>query len=117
VIQVQLRKRDAIYINDSVYGSFSEVWTGKLGVPARLLRLEGAPPSTLKRNFTVYGCTCDSVDVLPIQFHLPEDVREGDWVVVEMIGSYSNAIASRFNGFYPDTYVVIDEEALGAKAA
>jgi ornithine decarboxylase len=110
VVQVQLRKRDSIYINDSVYGSFSEVWTGKLGVYASLYRSGEPVPSDLKRNFTVYGCTCDSVDVLPIQFHLPEDVREGDWVVVEMIGAYSNAITSRFNGFFPDTYVVIDEE-------
>lgn len=107
VVQVQLRKGSTLYINDGVYGSFSEVWTGKLGVRPELIRLDQPEPSELTKNFLIYGCSCDSVDVLPIEFSLPEDVQEGDWIAVHMMGAYSLAIASKFNGFYPNRYVVI----------
>ncbi len=55
----------------------------------------------------VYGPTCDSNDVLPFKWSLPPDVAEGDWIEVEQAGAYSNALASRFNGFYSDHFVTI----------
>ena len=116
VTQVQLRKDQRLYINDGVYGSFNEVVTAKLKLPARAFRLggevEGSPD-----EFVLNGPTCDSLDVLPTKFHLPSEIREGDWIEVDRLGAYSNAIASRFNGFHPETLVLVNDAPvrLGAR--
>jgi ornithine decarboxylase len=99
VAQVQLRKGDALHLNDGIYGHFAEIIWGKFGLPVRLVR-PGEDHSPINMDFTVYGPTCDSVDVLPIPFRLPVDTREGDWIEVGLIGAYSNATSTPFNGFY-----------------
>ncbi len=109
VVQVQLRKGDQIYINDGIYGSLSELQMARLKRPVRLIRLDGEPSATY-RDFTVAGPTCDSLDVLAIPFHLPEDVREGDWIEIGQVGAYGSALRTRFNGFYPDTFVELAPE-------
>jgi len=43
---------------------------------------------------------------------LPADIAEGDWIEFGMVGAYSNALASRFNGFHPETYVTVADEPL-----
>ena len=45
--------------------------------------------------------------MLPKPFELPADTREGDWIEIEQTGAYSNALASHFNGFHPETFVEI----------
>ncbi len=114
VVQVQLRKEHQIYINDGIYGSLSEMVTAGLRMPVRLIRLDGEPSATL-RDFIVAGPTCDSVDVLPAPFPLPDDVREGDWIEIEQIGAYSSALRTHFNGFHPDTFVELTGRAAPAK--
>jgi len=106
--QVQLRKGDALYINDGVYHSFSESMAGHVRYPARLLRLRGEPSATTQ-GFTVFGPTCDSSDVFSHQIELPDDVREGDWIEFGQAGAYTNSMRTAFNGFYPDTFVTVDE--------
>jgi ornithine decarboxylase len=109
VVQVQLRKGDQLYINDGIYGSLSETVTAKLRFPVRLVRLRGGASETL-RDFTLNGPTCDSLDVLPPKFALPEDTAEGDWIEFDRMGAYSNALASHFNGFYPETLVTVQDQ-------
>jgi len=116
VVQVQLRKDDQIYINDGIYGSLSELVTARIRLPVRLIRLDG-PVSDKMREFTVNGPTCDSLDVLPLPFRLPEDVREGDWIELGQIGAYSNAVRTHFNGLYPDTFVEIAPAKAQPRAA
>ncbi len=108
VVQVQLRKDDRLYINDGIYGSLSEMVTAGLRLPARLVRLKRARPDA-NASFVLNGPTCDSLDVLPATFDLPADVREGDWIEIDRVGAYSYALASRFNGFYPETLVTVDD--------
>ena len=109
-----MRKEDQIYINDGIYGSLSEMVTAGLRMPVRLIRLDGEPSATLS-DFIVAGPTCDSVDVLPAPFPLPDDVREGDWIEIEQIGAYSSALRTHFNGFYPDTFVELTGRAAPAQ--
>jgi ornithine decarboxylase len=66
----------------------------------------------------VCGATCDSVDILSRPFWLPETVDTGDWVEIGHIGAYSLGLRTRFNGFYPDTFVEVEtpfEDEEGAK--
>lgn len=106
LVQIQLRKAQALYLNDGIFGSLSEMALSSLRMPVRLIRRRGTPAAgTLP--FTLYGPTCDSLDVLPGQFDLPADARDGDWLEIGQLGAYSNALATRFNGFFPETFVTV----------
>ncbi|MCG8355673.1 MAG: type III PLP-dependent enzyme [Kiloniellales bacterium] len=109
LVQVQLRKDRRLYINDGIYGSLTEVHQAKLELPARLIRLQGTPSGETE-SYTLNGPTCDSLDVLPVRFTLPADVREGDWIEIDSIGAYSYALATHFNGFHPHTFVEVFDE-------
>jgi ornithine decarboxylase len=113
VTQVQLRKEEQLYINDGIYGSLSETVDAGLKLPARLVRL-GDDSSAPSMDFILNGPTCDSLDVLPSPFALPGDVREGDWIEIDRVGAYSNALATRFNGFHPETMVTVHDRPIAA---
>lgn len=105
--QVHLRKDDRLYINDGIYGNLSEMVAAGVRLPARLIRPDGAEPSSETMVYTAAGPTCDSLDMIPAAFRLPVDAREGDWIEVARLGAYSHALATRFNGFYPDAFVEV----------
>jgi len=111
VTQVQLRKDDRLFVNDGIYGSFSELMFADFTFPARLIRLGGAPSSSLL-PFDLFGPTCDSEDRFRAPVHLPDDVREGDWIEFGLMGAYSNALRTGFNGFFPETFVSVDESTI-----
>jgi ornithine decarboxylase len=113
--QVQLRKGDQLYINDGIYGSLSEMVQTNLRLPARLIRLNEQPSDELAA-FTLSGPTCDSLDVIPGTFDLPADAREGDWIEIDQVGAYSNALATHFNGFHPETFVEVHDRPLADAA-
>lgn len=111
IVRVLLRKGRRLYINDGIWASLSDSWTGKITLPARFI----PDPAIRTRNgdaarirpFRVCGATCDSVDILSRPFWLPETVDTGDWIEIGHIGAYSMALRTRFNGFYPDTFVEV----------
>jgi ornithine decarboxylase len=111
IVRVLLRKGRRLYINDGIWASLSDSWTGKITLPARFI----PDPAIRNRNgdpenivpFKVCGATCDSVDILSRPFWLPETVDTGDWIEIGHIGAYSMSLRTRFNGFYPDTFVEV----------
>ncbi|MCB1418383.1 MAG: ornithine decarboxylase, partial [Notoacmeibacter sp.] len=113
IVRVLLRKGRRLYINDGIWASLSDSWTGKITLPARFI----PDPAIRNRNgdaanivpFKVCGATCDSVDILSRPFWLPETVDTGDWIEIGHIGAYSLSLRTRFNGFYPDTFVEVAE--------
>jgi ornithine decarboxylase len=113
IVRVLLKKGQRVYINDGVWGSLSDSWTGKIPLPVRLIpdparkRRAGNPAKI--EPYRVCGATCDSVDILSRPFWLPESVDTGDWIEIGHIGAYSLGLRTHFNGFYPDTFVEVDE--------
>ena len=111
IVRVLLRKGRRLYINDGIWASLSDSWTGKITLPARFI----PDPAIRNRNgdpeklvpFKDCGATCDSVDILSRPFWLPETVDTGDWIEIGHIGAYSLSLRTRFNGFYPDTFVEV----------
>jgi ornithine decarboxylase len=99
VVQVQLRRGDALYINDGVYGSLSDAGTPRFRFPVRLIRDPAGPSLARLRPFRLFGPTCDSVDRMEGPFLLPDDVREGDWIEIGQLGAYGAALRTAFNGF------------------
>ena len=116
VVQVLLRKGDAVYINDGVYHSLAETVTGGLKPPVRLIR-PNRPEIREFSDFTVYGPTCDNTDCLPYRLPMPVDTEEGDWLEFGQMGAYSNAMVSHFNGFHPDTFVTVDAPPMLSEGA
>jgi len=120
VVRVLLKKGQRLYINDGIWASLSDSWTGKLLLPVHHIpdparrRRTGAANKMVP--FRIYGATCDSVDVLSRPFYLPETVDTGDWIEIGHIGAYSMSLRTHFNGFYPDTFVEVAQpfEAGGA---
>jgi ornithine decarboxylase len=106
--KVELKKGDALYLNDGSYGSLFDAAHAKWPFPVKMVR-DGEASSELK-PFRFYGPTCDSIDHMPGPFWLPEDVREGDYVEIGMLGAYGVAMNTRFNG-YGDTQVVAVDDA------
>ncbi|KAA8490839.1 Ornithine decarboxylase [Porphyridium purpureum] len=93
------------YLSDGVYGSFNNVMfdhqnpvphvTGAAAVAAAASALSsGAKKSTL------FGPTCDSIDVICRDVTLPE-LEVGSWLYFLNMGAYTIAAASSFNGFTP----------------
>jgi ornithine decarboxylase len=99
VVQVHHRRGDALYINDGVYGALADA--GELGFryPVRLMRLNRPEPSGELLGYTFFGPTCDSADAMRGPFHLPADVKEGDWIEIGQLGAYGGCMRTAFNGF------------------
>lgn len=121
VARVELRKGDALYLNDGVFGNLSELNYLKLAFPMRVYRLVDGQVQHVtggtEQGFRFFGPTCDSIDVMDGPYSLPADLREGDWIEIGQLGSYGLALRTRFNGFSADRMVqLLDTPPLPAQA-
>jgi len=55
---------------------------------------------------TVFGPTCDSIDVIARSVLLPR-LKVGDWMYFANMGAYTMAASSSFNGFTPSEKVYV----------
>jgi ornithine decarboxylase len=86
------------YINDGVYHTYSGVIFDHCKYPVLSFK-KGATSIC-----SVFGPTCDALDVVSMAENLPE-LERGDLVYSVNIGAYSHASATYFNGFPPATVV------------
>ena len=98
-----VRETGAITLVDGIYGALNEQM--QIGVTKGLDVFASSPRSAETKGWTVFGPTCDSLDVLPGQIRLPVDIAEGDILLFRAIGAYSNATTTAFNG-YGDVRIV-----------
>jgi ornithine decarboxylase len=82
------------YINDGVYHTYSGVIFDHCKYPVHAFR-KGATSIC-----SVFGPTCDALDVVSMAENLP-DLERGDLVYSVNIGAYSHASSTWFNGFPP----------------
>ena len=112
----------AYYINDGVYGAFNNIMFDHASVRPRVLGPaekiaakeedgfmtiqapeNGNHDDTHRKELfssTVFGPTCDSIDVIARSVLLPK-LKVGDWLYFQNLGAYTCAAASAFNGFTP----------------
>jgi ornithine decarboxylase len=83
------------YLSDGLYGSFNNIVFDH----AKPLPLSMKTSETKSRS-TLFGPTCDSIDVVCKDIDLPE-MEIGDWLYFVNMGAYTIASASSFNGFRP----------------
>jgi ornithine decarboxylase len=110
IARVELRKADALYLNDGAFGRLFDGAFASWRFPVRLLRPGGEAVRGSLQSFRLFGPTCDAFDALPGPFELPSDVREGDYIEIGCIGAYGVAMTSGFNGFgKADAAIVRDD--------
>ncbi|HEX5380274.1 MAG TPA: type III PLP-dependent enzyme [Phenylobacterium sp.] len=115
--KVELKKGDALYLNDGSYGSLFDAAHSKWPFPVKLMREENGEAFEVEgplKPFRFYGPTCDSIDHMPGPFWLPEDVREGDYVEIGMLGAYGVAMSTRFNGFGEAEFAEVDDAPMAS---
>ncbi len=94
------RGGQSVYLNDGAYGSLMEVKFMHFTPPVRVWRGPRHHDNNGEfSDFTIWGPTCDSYDVLPQIFTLPSDIDEDDWVEFGLMGAYTQASLTPFNGF------------------
>jgi len=86
--------KSCYYINDGVYHTYSGVIFDHCKYPVKAFKK--GPTSIC----SVFGPTCDALDVVSMAENLPE-LERGDFVYSVNIGAYSHASATYFNGFPP----------------
>ena len=104
--KVELRRGRGLYLNDGVYGNLAELkWLG----PKFAMRRVGKRGPASIEPFDLFGPTCDSIDSMPGPHHLPDDIAAGQWIEVGMMGAYSLALRTGFNGFSDHRCVVVND--------
>ncbi|MGI9483873.1 MAG: hypothetical protein ACR2OR_16110 [Hyphomicrobiales bacterium] len=106
LVRVDLKKEDAVYLNDGIYGALAELPYLKK-IPAHTAYSESGKIEGKARAFTAFGPTCDSGDVVPLKFELPETIDTGDWIFIEDLGAYSSALVTSFNSFDTHQKVIL----------
>jgi ornithine decarboxylase len=86
--------KTSYYINDGVYHTYSGVIFDHCKYPIKSFK---RGPTSL---CSVFGPTCDALDVVSMAENLP-DLQRDDYVYSVNIGAYSHASATYFNGFPP----------------
>jgi ornithine decarboxylase len=89
----------SLFLNDGIYGALAEAPLMGAVERIRAISPEGRPRDAASRARVLYGPTCDSIDRLPEPVELPGDVAEGDYLLIDGMGAYSTATATRFNGY------------------
>jgi ornithine decarboxylase len=117
LVKVELKKGDALYLNDGSYGTLFDAAHTKWPFPVKLVRPEtskaGEPSGELK-PFRFYGPTCDSIDHMPGPYWLPADVDEGDYIEIGMMGAYGVAMNTRFNGFGDTDAAIVNDAPMAS---
>ena len=94
--------KTSYYINDGVYHTYSGVIFDHCKYPIRSFK---KGPTSL---CSVFGPTCDALDVVSMAENLP-DLERDEFVYSVNIGAYSHASATWFNGFPPAKVVHVNQ--------
>ncbi|MBA4225831.1 MAG: decarboxylase [Hyphomonas sp.] len=108
LVGVDLVKGDALYINEGSYGALYDAVHENWVFPMRAISGDGRKLGRMV-EYTVYGPTCDSADMLPGKVWLPAGLTEGDYIEIGNIGAYGRSMATRFNGFGDSELAVVQD--------
>ena len=104
------------YLDDGLYGSYSNILTEDVHPPILALREVEKPLADRLKPVTLAGPTCDSIDVIARDYPMPV-LDVGDVVVSPLMGAYTTVTASRFNGIAPTPIVVSRRDPMPAQAS
>jgi ornithine decarboxylase len=91
------------YMNDGIYHTYSGILFDHCRYKVESFK-KGA-----RQICTVFGPTCDALDVISMSEDLPANLKLGDLLFSRNIGAYSQASATNFNGFPPAKTVHVNQ--------
>ena len=110
ITRVELNRHDGrLYLNDGFFGALMEQHFVGFSLPVRVHTHDGRSLAVKQQNYTIFGPTCDCVDVLSKQYQLPCDIEIGDYLEFGLMGAYTNASATSFNGFEPAEILFVEQ--------
>jgi len=92
------------YVNDGVYGSLNCLMYDHAVVNPILLREATPSKDTPMVRCSIWGPTCDGLDIIVKGYDMPE-AQIGDWIIFEDAGAYTLAAGSCFNGFQRPSHI------------
>ena len=111
IVQVVLRKKQKLYINDGTYGSLFDAGVPNFIFPSRMIS-NGRTISKKLTAFNFYGPTCDSLDYMKGPFLLPNNIKENDYIELGQLGAYGITFRTKFNGFFADNIYEVEDKAI-----
>lgn len=103
-----------LYLNDGVYGNFSNIVFDHQHPSAQIL--DCRDPYQIPTDYSIWGPTCDGIDVITQHCTLPGILNVGDWLFFDEMGAYTRCSATRFNGFTDKHEVIYVSSEPGAVA-
>ncbi|MCJ9430539.1 type III PLP-dependent enzyme [Kordiimonas marina] len=110
-VRVEMRRGDDLYLNDGTYGALFDAGVPGWQFPMAVHTADGRKLALGQTGFRFFGPTCDSCDKMEGPFFLPDDIEEGDWIVIQHLGAYGFTMQTRFNGFYSEDLVAVEDIA------
>lgn len=112
-----------LYLNDGVYGNFSNIIFDHQHPVAQILTCANGSMGPASDDgadqgmaYSIWGPTCDGIDVITQHIVLPGLLDVGDWLFFEEMGAYSKCSATKFNGFSDNHEVIYVSSEAGASA-
>lgn len=96
--------KPCFHMNDSVYHSFNCTLMDGVSFENSndqfYSKLENKETSGIfeTRNATLFGMTCDGMDIITKNLGVPIDAKVGDWFCFSGMGAYTHGCKSNFNG-------------------
>ena len=103
-----------LYLNDGAYGNFSNIIYDHQHPTAQILH--SAAGTNQPTIYSIWGPTCDGIDMITERCSLPCLVDVGDWLSFANMGAYTKCSATRFNGFRDNHEVIYTSSEPGASA-
>ena len=103
-----------LYLNDGAYGNFSNIIFDHQHPEAQILQSSNSYNKLTR--YSIWGPTCDGIDVISESCMLPGTLQVGDWLFFENMGAYTKCSATKFNGFTDDHEVIYLSSEPGASA-
>jgi ornithine decarboxylase len=97
--------KQCYYVNDGVYGTYSGVLFDHCQYHFKAFK---KGPTQIA---SVFGPTCDALDVVSVAEELPVNLQLGDLLYSEKIGAYTIASGTNFNGMPLPKVVAVGEAA------
>jgi diaminopimelate decarboxylase len=100
------------HLNDSLYHSFncnimdgisfenSKQFYSKIDAEGKVASL------TSTENSSLFGMTCDGIDIITKNIEVPTDLKVSDWICMSGMGAYTYGPKSTFNGMSTTDKVV-----------
>lgn len=96
--------KPCFHLNESLYHSFNcnlmDGFTLENNNDQFYLALDQGKPVNVSSivNSTLFGMTCDGMDIIAKNMGVPADLKVADWLCISGMGAYTYGCRSNFNG-------------------